>query len=116
MADWPLTLPTAPLMERFQETFADTALRTAMDQGPAKLRARGTAGVALLDLSYLLNGAQAATLETFYRSTLAGGTQAFTFLHPRRAVSVQARFRKPPKLIPRSGHYYLAAIELEVLP
>lgn len=116
MADWPLTLPTAPLLDRFQETLADTALRTSMEQGPAKLRQRTTAGVALLDMTYLLTGAQAATLEGFYKTTLAGGTLAFAFLHPRRLESVQARFRKPPRLVPRGGQHYMASVELEVLP
>lgn len=116
MADWPLTLPTAPLLDRFQETLADTALRTAMDQGPAKLRQRTTAGVSQLDMAYLLTGTQAVTLENFYRSTLSGGTQSFAFHHPRRAQTVQARFRKPPRLVPRNGQYYMASVELEVLP
>ena len=116
MADWPLTLPTAPLLDRFQETLGDTVVRTQMDQGPAKLRRRTTAGVAQMDMCYLLTGAQAVTLETFYRDTLQGGSLSFTMLHPRRQESVTVRFRKPPRLAPKSTRHYMASLELEVLP
>lgn len=113
---WPSDLPTAPLVERYQETFADTSLRTKMEQGPAKLRQRTTAGVSELALSYLVSGAQAESLEEFYQDTLAGGSLAFSYQHPRRSTTVTARFRKPPQLTPRNGQYYLARLELEILP
>lgn len=116
MADWPLTLPTAPLLDRFQETLADTVVRTSMDQGPAKLRRRTTAGVSQMDLCYLLTGAQAVTLETFYKDELQGGSLPFGMLHPRRQEPVTVRFRKPPRLTPKSTRHYMASLELEVLP
>lgn len=116
MPQWPSDLPVAPLAERYQESLADTVLRSAMEQGPAKLRQRSTAGVGLIEMSYILSGAQAAVLETFYRETLAGGAARFTLTHPRRGTTVTARFRKPPMLTPRNGTYYQARVELEVLP
>ena len=113
---WPSDLPAAPLVERYQEIFADTSLRTKMDQGPAKVRQRTTAGVSELALSYLVSGLQAQVLEAFYQETLAGGSLSFSFQHPRRSITVTARFRKPPQLTPRNGQYYLARLELEILP
>ncbi len=113
---WPADLPAAPLVERYQESLPDTVLRTKMDQGPAKLRQRGTAGVAELTAHYLLSRAQVAVLETFFTVTLGGGSQGFSYRHPRKETTVTARFRKPPVITPRNAQYYLARLELEVLP
>lgn len=113
---WPADLPTAPLADRYQETLADTIIRTKMDQGPAKVRQRTTAGTTELAVSYLLSHAQASTLDTFFQTTLAGGSRTFTYRHPRREVDITARFRKPPQLTARNGRYYLARLELEVMP
>lgn len=113
---WPEDLPVRPLADRYQETLADTVVRTAMEQGPAKLRQRTTAGVAQIEAAYLLSAAQTETLENFYRETLAGGSQFFHMAHPRLATTVKIRFRKAPVLTPRLGGYMQARLELEVLP
>lgn len=113
---WPETLPSAPLVEHYQENFPDTVIRSKMEQGPAKTRQRTTAGVAELTVNYLLSRTQVAALEGFFAETTSGGSQSFIFRHPRREVDVVARFRKPPTLTPRNAQYYLAKLELEVLP
>lgn len=113
---WPAGLPQAPLAERYSETLPDTVIRTQMDQGPAKLRQRTTAGVGAMDVAFLLEAAGAALLEEFYRETLGGGTAPFVMPHPRRAVPVTVRFKKAPQLTAESGVHYLARLELEVLP
>lgn len=113
---WPEELPPAPLVERYQEVLADTTIRTKMDQGPAKTRQRTTAGVAELNVSYLLSRSQTAVLENFFADTLAGGSISFIYPHPRREAPVTARFRKPPQISARNGQYYMTRLELEVLP
>lgn len=113
---WPGELPVAPLVERYQEVMADTVIRTKMDQGPAKTRQRSTAGAAELVVSYLLSRSQISVLEAFFLDALGGGSRGFTYMHPRREQPVTARFRKPPQISARNGQYYMARLELEVLP
>jgi hypothetical protein len=116
MPTWPVTLPAAPLLEGFREATPDTVLRTEMEQGPAKLRQRTTAGVRTLSVGYLLSAAQVATLETFYLTTLSGGAAAFDFTHPRTGAGVSCRFVRPPEYAAVNGNYFRAALELEILP
>lgn len=113
---WPADLPQAPLVSSYQETLPETAIRTKMDHGPAKLRQRTTAGTTDIVVSYLLSRTQVQTLDDFFLTELSGGSSGFTYPHPRREVPVTARFRKPPQLSARSGQYYTARLELEILP
>lgn len=116
MPIWPAGLPQAPLVNQYQETLADTAIRTKMDQGPAKTRQRTTAGTTDIVVSYLLSRAQTQLLDDFFLTELGGGSLGFTYPHPRREVPVTARFRKPPQLAARNGQYYTVRLELEILP
>lgn len=113
---WPEGLPSAPLLEPYREKPPETALRTQMEQGPAKLRQRTTAGVGEMEVAYLLTVAQTAMLEDFYRDTLMGGSLAFAYAHPRKGVDVAVRFKKPPQIASGNGRYFELRFELEVLP
>lgn len=53
MPNWPETLPQSPLLDGWRETPADNTVRTAMEAGPAKVRARGTAGAGKMSLTYI---------------------------------------------------------------
>jgi hypothetical protein len=116
MPDWPSTLPSAPLAEKYRETPPDTALRTQMETGPAKLRQRTTAGVRLFQMEYLVDAAQMASLDAFYRDDLMGGILAFDFPHPRGGGTLSCRFRAPPAFAAANGEYFRAAVALEALP
>ena len=116
MTTWPNTLPTYPLIENFQEGVANTSIRTEMDQGPAKVRQRTTAAVSNLSLSYLLNKSQITDLETFYKTTLKGGTLSFDFVHPRAGTTVSCRFISPPQYGAGNGNFFRVILELEVMP
>lgn len=115
MPIWPDSLPQAPLINHYQETLAETTIRTKMDQGPAKTRQRTTAGPTDIVVSYLFSRAQAQVLDDFFMTALGGGSMGFTYPHPRREVPVTARFRKPPQLAARNGQYYTVRLELEIL-
>ena len=104
-----------PLMTGYQETVPDTILRTAMDQGPAKVRQRTTTGVRPMVVTYLLTTAQVTTLESFFLSDAAAGALAFSFTHPRTNASVNARFTKPPSYVP-NGMLYTVTVALEIVP
>ncbi|MBI1215690.1 MAG: hypothetical protein GC185_07720 [Alphaproteobacteria bacterium] len=116
MTDWPATLPPQPLLDGYHETLPDLALRTDMAQGPAKLRRRTTAGVAQLSLAYFMTKVQVQVLVDFYTDDLIGGTQSFTFIHPRSGDAVLCRFRQPPAPAALNGPYFRVRVELEVLP
>jgi hypothetical protein len=116
MTAWPGILPSAPLAQHFREDAASALLRTEMDQGPAKLRRRTTAGVAVLEVAYLLSRAQVAALDAFYAGALSGGMLAFSYTHPRTGATVQCRFRAPPVYAATNGDYFHAVFALEVLP
>jgi hypothetical protein len=116
MITWPNTLPAAPLLEDFQELPPETAIRTDMDTGPAKLRQRTTAAVGALMVSYLLSKAQTATLDSFYATTLSGGTGVFTYTHPRTGATVSCRFVNPPEYAAVNGNYFKVTLTLEILP
>ena len=116
MPQWPETLPQSPLADSFREMLANTVVRTAMEQGPAKLRQRTTAGVSEMNLGYILSAGEAVILDTFYNETVFGGALAFDFPHPRTGSTVSCRFKKPPVLQAINGNYFRAAVEMEVLP
>lgn len=116
MPVWPVTLPSSPLVEGFREVPPETVLRSSMDQGPAKLRRRTTAGTGTLSMIYMLTRAQVDTLKDFFNDTLAGGTLGFDFTHPVSGTGLTCRFRQMPAYAPVNSEFFRASIELEVLP
>lgn len=104
-----------PLLNGYQESPPNTALRTEMEQGPAKVRNRTTAGVRKLQLFYLLTAAEVATLETFFLVEAAAGAATFSFTHPRTSATESARFTEPPQYMP-NGTKYNVSVSLEILP
>lgn len=116
MTSWPSQLPAYPLLDGFRESVPDTAIRTDMEQGPAKVRLRTTAAVSRLSCAYLMSKAQVTALDTFYQAGLQGGALSFEFLHPRRNVTVMARFVRPPEYAAGNGGFFRVSAELEILP
>ncbi len=116
MPTWPAALPTLPLAEGFRETPANNILRTEMEQGPAKVRRRSTAGVGKMTLAYLLSTADIQTLENFIQDDLSGGVLPFSFTHPRKGNALTCRFRQLPEYGATNGGYFKVAVELEILP
>jgi hypothetical protein len=112
---WPEELPQSPLLDGWRETLADNMLRTEMEQGPAKLRRRGTAASGRMQLHFLLSPDQGAVLDAFYSDTLQGGVKRFQLPHPRKGDAVLCRFMSPPEYSAVSGGYCRARLSLEVL-
>ncbi|MFN8728100.1 MAG: hypothetical protein ACK5XB_21435 [Rhodospirillales bacterium] len=80
---WPSSLPQRPTVGGYQERFAETVLRTAMDAGAAKLRRRFTAAPRQIELTFRMTAAQVAVLRSFYEETTGGGALPFDWVHPR---------------------------------
>jgi hypothetical protein len=117
MAVWPISLPQSPLMlQGFQETLPNTVIRTEMDVGPPKVRQRATAGIRAFTMIVQMTKAQVATLDTFYVSTLAGGSLPFDWTHPRTGAAATYRFVRPPICVPLADDLWQARMELEILP
>lgn len=113
---WPDTLPQSPLADGWEETLPDNVLRTQMEQGPPKLRRRGTAAAGTMRLQFLLDAAGCAALDTFYEETLAHGVRPFLFPHPRRGAVVACRMTQPPEYAALNGGFFRARLTMEVLP
>ena len=116
MPTWPASLPQSPLVSGFSETPPETSLRTEMEQGPAKVRRRTTAGVRQMQMSFNMTKTQVAALDTFFTSTVNSGATAFDFTHPRTTSTVSVRFVSPPSYTPLNGEYFNVNLELEQLP
>ena len=116
MATWPGTLPTAPLVQGYQEIAPELTIRTQMDQGPDKVRKRTTAGVRQFQAIFQMTTAQVATFETFYETTTNGGADQFTFDHPRTgSTETKFRFVGTP-VYTSTGNGFRVAVGLELLP
>ena len=117
MATWPGTLPTSPEGPNYQESPPNTLIRTQMDAGPPKVRQRFTSGVRPLSFTWMLTKAQVATLDTFYVTTLFGGSLSFDGLaHPRTLAATTFRFTAPPTYVYLGPDVWRATTPLEILP
>lgn len=121
MAVWPVSLPQY-FEVGVQDTRQQGFIRSQTDTGPYKQRKRFTATARFLAGSMLLTGTQRATFETFYKTTISEGTDAFDFIDPIDFSTVSARFTQPPSLSAVSGGATATTVQwrmdlmLEVLP
>lgn len=76
LPQWPASVPQGPFMGY---TCADdpSVVAFEVDAGPVKVRPRGTLARRRQSTPYECNGTEKAIIDTFYRSTLLNGTQAF---------------------------------------
>lgn len=121
MPAWPLDLPALP----FAGVTArddDAVLRTSMDTGPVTRRNRYTAISQTLALPMVLDGAEKATFDFFYRSTLKNGSLAFDWTDPVDDAVVSMAFKSPPQWAAFAGDAdpakrgWQATLELEIQP
>lgn len=116
MATWPTGLPQRPLADGFTESPQSNVVRSDMDVGPAKMRRRYTATVRTYSMELLLSTSQVATLETFYRTTLAE-VDPFDWTDHRTGSAASYRFRSPPAYTEAGApDYWRTTLDLEVLP
>lgn len=113
---YPAGLPQVLADRDYREQPPDTALRTEMDQGPAKVRRRFTAGVRPVTGRLDLSEAQVEILDGFYVTDLAGGTLRFDWVNSRNRVAGELRFVGPPVYTPLGGDRWRADLSLEIMP
>ena len=115
-AVWPGTLPNYVLEQGYNETLPKTTIETTMEAGPAKVRRRFTMGWKQFKMMMKLTGTQRVAFETFYTTTVAGGSLRFDWVHPVTRVSATFRFRQPPPSFSvDSGDTHTVTMALEQL-
>lgn len=115
-ATWPSTLPAFVQEGGFQERFQDQTVESQMDTGPAKIRRRFTKPIRFVGINLLMTASQASDFETFWQTTLKGGSLPFEWVHPRTRVATTFRFRSPaPTFSTTGGINVVAQFTLEVI-
>ncbi len=112
---WPATLPQDFLVGSFSESEPETSIQTEMDTGPRKSRQRFTAAEQPISGSMNLTAAQKATLRTFYRTTLGGGSLSFEWQRPGENLE-NFRFAEPPQYSALGADNYQVNLQLLILP
>lgn len=113
---WPGSLPAYVEQAGYNERLPDQTLETAMETGPGKTRQRFTTNVQPFGFVIKMTAAQYATFETFFRTTLAGGSLKFDWVHPRTRVAATYQFRKPPPQMRVEGEACVVTMTMEMLP
>ena len=114
MPSWPNDLPQFVLEQGFAEKNQDQAMESKMDVGPVKIRRRFTGAYKLFQVSVMMTSAQVDTFDSFWNSTLSGGTLSFTWVHPRSRAAATFRFRNPaPSRTAAGGTNMVVSFTLE---
>ena len=115
-AAWPNTLPNFLETDGYNHAIGDTTIRTTMDVGLDKLRKRFTKSIDTTDGNMKLDRTQYLTLDTFYKTTLNGGTLPFEFIDPLTQVLNEYRFTKPPSARSIGGNFFNVSLNWEKMP
>ena len=113
---WPTLLPPFNQVENFVETPADTVMRSAMEEGPDKLRQNPNPKPGTLRFQQRHTTAQTNILDQFWTRTLAKGVLTFQDYHPRTDQLQTFRLRSRPTYQHVGGPQWLTTLEVEVLP
>lgn len=117
MADYPITLP-APLLADYDISAADAYIRTQMETGIARQRRRFMARPFDVSVSFVFVGTQMATFNTFYETTLAGGTAWFSMeldFGNGPQTFTQVRFKEKLRFKKMADQTWQVSSKLEVI-
>jgi len=114
---WPIApFPQLPTSVGSSETLPDTALRTPMDAGPAKVRRRFTSGPRGIPVRFVTTDTNVASFDTFYVTDTFGGTSEITWVNPRTGSAATLRFVGVPQYTPLGGTAWEITCAFEILP
>ncbi len=116
MDTWPVGLQQKLDADSFELKYGDPTVRTDMDVGPAKKRARYTDAIDVYTCGVLLDFAEEATLRTFFKTTLGNGVLPFLFDDPFTEVPSTFRFLEPPSIRALGGRTFRVSMQWEKLP
>ncbi len=115
MDTWPGGLQQLLGTDSFQLKLGNTLVRSEVDIGPAKVRARFTDAVDVYGCSIMLDYADYGTFTTFYKTTLANGSLPFLFDDPFTGLPATFRFADTPQITPIGGRTFNVAMNWEKL-
>ena len=121
MAVWPGTLPQTLMLPLNRKRQAGK-IRSQVDAGPAKQRARYTAVAKDFDAILVLTGAELAIFDNFYETMLGQGAASFTWVDPVTDTAATLRFRAEPEDSLVAAHddpdkrLYNVTMPLELMP
>lgn len=114
---WPAELPQQLFVNGYSQSFAETTIKSEMDAGPAKVRRRFTAGIEPISGKMVMTAAQLTMLETFYNTTLLGGSLRFSWTKPpAHTAACEMRFTESPSWTAVEPEVYEVSLSLEILP
>lgn len=114
MATWPASpFPQKPRPEGFTQTSRDNVIRSPVDYGPAKTRARTTAGIEDITCQIEIEETDLGTLRTFYNTNRS---IPFTWIDWLTETSQDYKFTAPPTYTPLGGQWWLVTLSLETVP
>lgn len=117
MADWPSTIPQTLSVDGAGEAAPDTAIRSAMDVGPAKVRRRASCAVRRVTGKIVMTQDELGDFREFYDEDLLGGALRFNWVDPwDGTTAVEMRFTAPYTLSAFGQDGYEVSMELEILP
>ncbi len=110
---WPVGLQQKLNAEGFQVKFGNTAMRTDMDVGPAKVRSRFTDAIDVYTCTIFLDYSDYSTFRTFFKTTLNNGVNRFDFTDPFTNTSAEFRFAEEPDISPIGGTVFRVGMTWE---
>lgn len=113
---WPVGLPEYVLQQGYGEELQDQNIRTPMEGGAVKTRRRFTARFDLIDVRLIMSSAQVETFETFYYTTLLGGSIVFDWVHPRTQDAKTLQIIGKVRVTPADGDNFNVSMKIEVKP
>ena len=120
VAVWPVEVSFIASPSSVSESGPQKAtVRTTMDKGADKVRARFTGATKLYAGSTdSMTTTQTLVIEDFYGTDLVTGSLPFTATHPRTGVTETFRFLAPPDYVyeQNSDDLYRVRLSLEILP
>lgn len=89
---WPVSLPQSPLFDGNSKTKLSNRIDFTPDVGSPISRQVTTQVQYTIPWDFYFTAAQKSTFETFYETTLAGGSGSFTAICPFEGVSSEFLF------------------------
>lgn len=97
---WPVDLPNAPLVSSLVAQYESLAIRTRMDQGPAKVRRRFTRNVRPFRVEFIMTDTQLAIFDVFFHATIKGGAERYSWTDPIDGLNGDFRVIGTPEVTP----------------
>ncbi len=113
---WPSQLQQALNTDSFNLKFGDTTVRSGVDVGQDKVRARYTDAVDIYSATINLDYDDFTVFYDFYKTTLGNGVLTFEFDDPMTGVASEFRFSETPVISPLGGRVFRIDMRWEKMP